>query len=66
MTNLQRLRLAAGLSQSQLASKSGVNVRMIQQYECKNRSINKAQFDTVCKLSSALSIRAEDLREIDE
>ena len=46
MTNLQRLRLAAGLSQSQLASKSGVNVRMIQQYECKNRNINKAQFDT--------------------
>nr|DAJ51137.1 MAG TPA: helix-turn-helix domain protein [Caudoviricetes sp.] len=66
MTNLQRLRLAAGLSQSQLASKSGVNVRMIQQYECKDRNINKAQFDTVCKLSSALSIRAEDLREIGE
>ena len=66
MTNLQRLRLAAGLSKSQLASKYGVNVRMIQQYECKNRNINKAQFDTVCKLSSALSIRAEDLREIDE
>nr|DAM28653.1 MAG TPA: helix-turn-helix domain protein [Caudoviricetes sp.]DAV89424.1 MAG TPA: helix-turn-helix domain protein [Caudoviricetes sp.] len=66
MTNLQRLRLAAELSQSQLASKSGVNVRMIQQYECKNRNINKAQFETVCKLASALSVKAEDLREIDE
>ena len=66
MTNLQRIRLDHGLSQSQLSDKSGVNVRMIQQYECKNRNINKAQFDTVCELSSALSIRAEDLREIDE
>lgn len=66
MTNLQRIRLEHGLSQSQLSDKSGVNVRMIQQYECKNRNINKAQFDTVCKLASALSVKAEDLREIDE
>ena len=52
MTNLQRIRLERGLSQSQ--------------YECKDRNNNKAQFETVCKLSSALSVKAEDLREIDE
>ena len=66
MTNLQRIRLERGLSQSQLSDKSGVNVRMIQQYECKDRNINKPQFQTVCILATALSVKAEDLREIDE
>ena len=32
-SNLQRLRKAAGLSQSQLAKLAGVNVQVLQQYE---------------------------------
>ena len=40
---LQKLRQAAGLSQSQLAEAAGVNVRMYQKYEQGDRDISKAQ-----------------------
>ena len=43
---LQKLRQAAGLSQSQLAEAAGVNVRMYQKYEQGDRDISKAQLTT--------------------
>ena len=46
MSNLTKQREAAGLTQGQLAIKSGVPLRMIQAYECSgagHRDINKAQ-----------------------
>ena len=54
-TNLKRLRLIAGLSQSQLAQVSGVPLRTIQQYEQKQKNINKAQADYIFMLASALN-----------
>ena len=42
-TNLKRLRKAAGLSQNALAEVSGVPLRTIQQYEQRQKNINKAQ-----------------------
>ena len=63
MTNLQRLRLAAGLSQSQLAKAANVKLRSIQAYEQKTKDINKAQLQSACKLAKVLSIRPEGLLE---
>ena len=63
MTNLQRLRLAAGLSQSQLAKAANVKLRSIQAYEQKTKDINKAQLQSACTLAKVLSIRPEDLLE---
>ena len=63
MTNLQRIRLERGLSQSQLAKAANVKLRSIQAYEQKNKDINKAQLQSACKLAKALSIRPEDLLE---
>ena len=54
-TNLKRLRLIAGLSQSQLAKASGVPIRTIQQYEQRQKSINKAQAEYVFRLASVLN-----------
>ena len=53
-TNLKRLRNNLGLSQSQLAQESGVPVRTIQQYEQRQKNINKAQVEYLIMLSSAL------------
>ena len=53
-TNLQRKRKQVGLSQSELAELSGVPVRTIQQYEQRQKNINKAQVEYLFKLSSAL------------
>ena len=47
MTNLKRIRMDCGLSQSQLATQSGINVRMIQYYEQQTKDINKAEAATV-------------------
>lgn len=53
-TKLKKKRLAAGLSQSQLAEKSDVNIRMIQHYEQGAKPIDHAQVNTVIRLAAAL------------
>ncbi|MDD5805718.1 MAG: helix-turn-helix transcriptional regulator [Eggerthellales bacterium] len=62
-TNLQRLRKMAGLTQGELAKYSGVPVRTIQQYEQRQKDVNKAQFASVMALAQALSCRPEQLFE---
>lgn len=52
--NLQRLRKEAGLSQSQLAKLTGLNVQVLQQYERGARDINGAKLVTLLKLCNAL------------
>lgn len=63
MSNLKRIREEAGLSQSQLSKVSGVNVRMIQNYEQGTKDINKAQVLTVYQLAKSLKCKIEDLLE---
>ncbi len=62
-TKLKQLRQQAGLSQSELAEQSGVPVRTIQQYEQRQKSINKAQAEYLMMLANALQCKAEDLIE---
>lgn len=59
--NLKELRTAAGLTQAQLAEKSGVNIRMIQYYENGFKDLNKAAFDTGLKIAEALGCDPRDL-----
>lgn len=60
---LKEYRTKSGMSQSQLAEASGVNVRMIQYYEQGVKDINKASGETLYKLSRALGCKMEDLLE---
>ena len=62
-TNLKRLRRQAGLSQKGLAEDSGVPLRTIQQYEQRQKSINKAQVMYAVKLAKALGCEVEELLE---
>ena len=62
-TNLKKMRLRAGFSQSELAEISGVPVRTIQQYEQRQKNINKAQVKYLLMLAQALCCRVEDLIE---
>lgn len=61
---LKDMREKAGMSQSQLASKADVNVRMIQHYEQGSKDINKAEVMTVYKLSKALGCNMEDIMNL--
>lgn len=62
-TNLKRIRMEAGLSQSELANISGVPVRTIQEYEQGRKNINKAQVEYLMMLSQALCCDIKDLLE---
>lgn len=62
-TNLKTLRKGVGLSQSQLARQSNVPLRTIQQYEQRQKNINKAQVETLLRLSRVLFCDIEDIIE---
>ncbi|MBQ7043638.1 MAG: helix-turn-helix transcriptional regulator [Clostridia bacterium] len=62
-TKLQTVRKAIGLSQKELSEKSGVTLRMIQQYEQRAKDINKATASNLFALARALGCKAEDLLE---
>lgn len=58
---LAKYRRAAGLSQSQLATLSGVNLRTLQKLESGERAIGRAQLDIVLALARALGVTVEEL-----
>lgn len=60
---IKRIRENRGISQSELAKMSGVKLRSIQMYEQKNNDIDKAQGQTLYKLSRVLGCKIEDLLE---
>lgn len=60
---LKRIRESRGLSQTELAELSGINVRNIQMYEQRVNDIDKAQAHTLYKLSRVLGCSVEDLLE---
>lgn len=64
LNNLKQLRIDAGMSQSELAKKSEINVRIIQHYEQGFRDINKTQAITLYKLAQALNTQMEKLLQL--
>ena len=62
-TNLKALRQRADLSQRELAEQSGVPLRTIQQYEQRQKRINKAQAEYLLMLARTLCWDIEDLIE---
>ena len=63
MTNLQRIRKAAGISQAKLSALSGVNAQMIAFYEQQVKDIYAAGAMTVYKMAQALNCTVEELIE---
>lgn len=60
---LKEKRQAAGLSQSQLAEKTGLNVRTIQHYEQGSKDFDHARIDTILKVCLVLNCTLEDVIE---
>lgn len=58
---LKMMREARGLTQKQLAKKTGISVRVIQNLEQGARDINKASVETVLRLSEALGCDVYDI-----
>ena len=62
-TNLKRIRTMYGITQAELAERSGVGLRSIQMYDQRNKNINKASVDTIYRLAKVLGCTIEDLIE---
>lgn len=63
VSQLQKRRKLCGYSQRELAEKSGVNLRTLQQYELRTKDIDKAAIRTVRALANVLNCQMEDLLE---
>lgn len=62
-SRLKAYRNRIGLSQSELAKKTDIPLRTIQQYEQCQKNINKAQAEYLVRLSKSLYCEPEDLLE---
>ena len=62
---LAELRKRRGITQKELAEKSGVNLRTLQEYDNRAMDINRATGGTLTALSRALGCQMEDLLEYD-
>lgn len=62
-TNLKRIRMSRGLNQKELAEITSIPIRTIQQYEQRQKNINKAQANYIFLLAQALSCSPKDLLE---
>lgn len=65
MTRIQEIRKARGLSQSELAAKSGIKLRVLQAYEqtTHDRSFDTARLETILKVCSVLDCSLYDILE---
>lgn len=64
-TNLAEFRKGAGMSQSELARRSGVSLRSIQLYEQRRLNINEAPAIKLYRLAAALNCEIADLLELE-
>lgn len=60
---LKEIRQAKGLSQAQLAEKTGINIRTLQHYEQGSKIFDNARIDTILKVCIALGCNLEDIIE---
>jgi DNA-binding Xre family transcriptional regulator len=65
-TKIRRLRVQKGLSQSELASVSGVPLKTLQRYEQTKLPVDNAKLKTLVALCLALDCKIEDIIESEE
>ena len=58
---LKQLRLAAGLSQAQMAKQAGINLRVYQYYEQGTKDISKANLATILRVCNTLGCSLADV-----
>lgn len=60
-SKLKQIRESKGMTQTELALKADVNLRMVQNYEQGYKNINKGNVLTVLRLSEALGCDIHDI-----
>lgn len=62
-SRLHEIRVRSGLSQAELAERSGVSLRSVQMYEQRRKDLARAAVSTVLSLARTLGCHIEDLLE---
>lgn len=62
-SNLKKIRVANGMTQSELSELSGINIKSIAAYEQSPEKINKASAESIYNMSDCLNCEMEDLIE---
>lgn len=65
MTKLKTKRLEAGITQSQLAEQTGINMRVLQHYEQGTKKFDHARIDKILSVCIALNCKLQDIIEDD-
>lgn len=65
MATLKEIRKLCGMTQKQLAEKSGLNIRQIQKYESGEYALKNVTTQTAVALSKALDITLEEMVNLD-
>lgn len=65
-SKLKEKRMEMKLSQSQLAKKSGVKLRVLQHYEQRTKNFDHARIGTILKICLALDCRIDEILENDD
>lgn len=63
MTKLKEMRKKSGMSQSQLAEKSGIYIRTLQYYEQGKMNFDHARMDKIISAALALNCNISDIIE---
>ena len=66
MNKLKEMRNRAGLSQSQLANLSGINVGTLRHYEQGSKNFDHARIDTILKICLILDCKIDEIIESEE
>ena len=61
ISKLKEMRERRGITQDELSRRSGISINTIRAYERKSKDINKAQYDILFALASALGCEPKDL-----
>ena len=60
-SKLKRMRIASGMTQSELSELSGINIKSIAAYEQTPEKINKASVESVYNLADCLACDIKDI-----
>lgn len=62
-SNLKRIRVSRGMTQGDLSTLTGINIKSIASYEQDPKKINKASVEKVLKLCDCLNCNISDIIE---
>lgn len=61
MSNIKKVRIEKGLTQTQLAEKSGLNIGTLRHYEQGSKNLDNAKIETLMDICDALDCRLYEI-----